>query len=221
VRAKQFHMNYFRVMYTTHITSVFAGDNFNSLMRVDFLHLFSRGMFGHVINKLIALLDTRQKNTTINVTSRNNIKSCINYRSASTPTVRGFNKRFSNLKTGLFYITTPWAYQYEAVFIYAPHLFTIELLTHNNFLTRAEAIQFISIVIDMRTLAFSVEPLINRVFSIASINNLKIIAHRLRQNMRLLLPKMKLPKNHWLTTMIHKISAHGVGQCDYNESLHL
>lgn len=190
-------------------------------MRVDHLHLFGRGLFAHVINKMISLLDVRLTNTTRNVTARNNIKDCINSRSSNTPIVRGFSKRFTCLENGLFYVNTPWSYQYEAFFIYAPYLFTIEALTHNQFMNMYEAKQFISIVMDMRTIAFTVEPLINRTFTPDLLNNLTQTIHKLRTNMRLLLPKVKFPKNHLLTTLIHNIPLHGVGQCDYNESLHL
>lgn len=190
-------------------------------MRIDYFHLFSKGLFTHINNNYIEILDIRLCKTHNKVTCRNLIKNAIDFRSTVMPQILGFSKRFVVLDNGIFSINTPWGYQNESFFIYSPHIFTLELLQYGNALDLHDAKLFLSILIEMRSVAFSLEPLINRIYSFRDIEILKIKVVKLRDEMSLLLPNVNFPKNHWLSTAINNLVHNGMGQCDSNEAQHL
>jgi hypothetical protein len=213
-------MHYYKVLYTTHMTSVFAGDDFIKLLRLDYFHLFSKGLITHLNNNIILMLDERLKNTHHNKTARDLIKDIINTRSTQTTQIIGFHKRFVQLKIGIFQIASPWGYQNEAFMISAPYTFTLELLQYGCFLSVADSKLLLSIVVNLRTLFLHLEPLINRVFDLNSVTHLMSVTSQLRSQMHMILPKVKYPKNHWLTTAVSHLLHHRIGQCDYLEAMH-
>ncbi len=215
-----YSINYYEVKYATHCPSTFAGDNFLGVVRVDFFHMFSKGLITHVMNRLSDLLDERLANTHSKAAARKFINYSINARTTQFPAVDGFVKRFVQLKTGYYAISSPWGYQSEAFLVIAPHLFTLDLLTYHQFMSPLEARQFLRIMINLRSLAFRVEPLLNRTYTTDDIDSLHSVAARLRKDMFELLYRVDFFKNHWITTMIEGILHHGVGQCDYLESMH-
>ncbi len=122
---------------------------------------------------------------------------------------------------GIFGISSPWGYQLESFFIFSPHIFTLELLQYNNFMDLLTAKLFLSIIINVRTLSFTLDPLINRLFTHQSVDLLSGLVSRLRRDMAIVLPKVRYPKFHWMTTIVSEVMKHGVAQCDYLESMHL
>jgi hypothetical protein len=62
-------------------------------MRIDYFHLFSKGLFPHIINNLITIIDTSLCNTHINVVARDIIKNTIDTRSTQLPQLQGFNSQ--------------------------------------------------------------------------------------------------------------------------------
>jgi hypothetical protein len=217
---KDQHYNYFKVYYLTHQNSHFAGNNFHNLLRIDHLHLFSRGLFNHILARFASIVDEKLKNTHNNTTMRNRIKNIVNFRTIKSPRIIGFNKRFSQFKIGIYEISSPWGYQLESFFILAPHIFTLDLLTYGGVFTEIQSKLFLNIVITIRTIAFNTDPLITRIFNTDHIRKLQKLVTKLRHHMQILLPNVCFPKNHWLVTLINSILHHGVGLCDSLESMH-
>ncbi len=173
-----------------------------------------------MFDRLGKLLDERLANSHRKVAAKRLIQDTISARSTQFPPIVGFEKRFVQLQTEYMKIRAPWGYQSEAFLVMSPHIFTLELLTYHNFMSESDAKLFLRILIRMRSLTFSVEPLLNRTFNEIDVANLQNDTHHLRKDMCELLNKLTFPKNHWLTTLVNGIMRHGVGQCDYLESMH-
>lgn len=215
-------MTYYDVYYATHAATIFAGNNFNDLLRVDYFHLFSKGIFQHVLKNIIKMIDDPEYHlgSTATVTARTELKTLIDLRTASMPSIRGFSKRFVTLESGIFTIPSPWGFQLEAFFVIAPHIFTLEMLQNKGVLQYGESICLLAILVDLRTVSLSFEPLINRLFKDEDIVLLREKIRLLRSRMKRVLPNVHFYKNHWLTTILNDVLTRGVAQLDYQEQQH-